>query len=175
MDRTTAADIRAVLDGQLRTAWKLLDLHWSGLTDEECLWRPATRGLHVFEAAGIWRAEWPDTEAYSAGPPSIAWLTWHIGFWWSMLLDHSFGDRTLHREAVTWPGTADRTRAWLTALHDNWVTAVLALPDEELYSTERTRWPFTDRPFFQLAAWLNLELMKNAAEIGYCRFLFAVR
>jgi len=24
-------------------------------------------------------------------------------------------------------------------------------------------------------AWLNVELMKNAAEIGYCRFLHAAR
>jgi len=69
-------------------------------------------------------------------PPSVAWLTWHITYWWSMVLDHSF---------------------------------------EEFLSSERTRWPFVERPFHELAAWLNVELMKNAAEIGYCRFLYAVR
>jgi hypothetical protein len=167
--------IRDILDGQLNVAWKLLDLHLTGLTDEECLWRPAARGLHVLNDSGTWRAEWPETEAYATGPPSIAWLTWHIGFWWSTVLNHSFGDRTLRREDITWPGAAEATREWLTRLHDEWVAALAALPDHELRSAERTRWPFADKPFYQLAAWLNLELMKNAAEVGYCRFLYAVR
>ena len=33
----------------------------------------------------------------------------------------------------------------------------------------------TTGEFSDLAGWLNVELMKNAAEIGYARFLFAVR
>lgn len=168
-------DMRAHLEDQLNTAWKLLDLHLADLSDEECLWRPAARGPHVVHDSGTWRAEWPETEDYATGPPSIAWLTWHIGFWWSMALDHSFGDRTLRREDVTWPGSAEATRVWLTGLHDEWVSALAGLAAEELASTERTRWPFTDRPFHQLAGWLNLELMKNAAEVGYCRFLYATR
>ena len=32
-----------------------------------------------------------------------------------------------------------------------------------------------DRPLGDVVAWVNLELMKNAAEIGYARFLYAVR
>jgi hypothetical protein len=168
-------DIRAILDYQLELAWSLLDLHLTGLTDEECLWRPAARGLHVFEDAGTWRAEWPETEDYSLGPPSIAWLTWHVGFWWTTVLDRSFGGGTVRREDVAWPGSADATRAWLMGLHGQWVADVAALSDGELAATERTRWPFTGRPFHQLGAWLSLELMKNAAEIGYCRFLYAAR
>jgi hypothetical protein len=167
--------IRGILGHQLNMGWALLELHLTGLGDEECLWRPAERGLHVFHDSGVWRAEWPETEAYAAGPPSIAWLTWHIGFWWSMVLNHSFGDGTLRREDVHWPGGAETTRVWLTGLHDEWVEALAALPDEEFTTSERTRWPFTERPFHRVAAWLNMELMKNAGEIGYCRFLYAVR
>lgn len=170
----SAAALRAALDRQLGMAWRLLELHLADLDDEECLRRPAARGLHVFEDGGRWRAEWPETEAYDAGPHSIAWLTWHIGFWWSMALDHSFGDGTLRREDVPWPGTVEATRAWLADLHDRWTSALAALPDDELHSTARTRWPFTDRPFHDVVAWLNLELMKNAAEIGYARFVHAV-
>ncbi|MDF2927423.1 MAG: hypothetical protein K0R57_6337 [Paenibacillaceae bacterium] len=51
--------------------------------------------------------------------------------------------------------------------------ALTELPNDEFLSGNRTRWPFADKPFHELAAWLNLELMKNAAEIGYCRFLYA--
>ena len=167
--------VRDALQVQLDTAWKLLGYHLDGLDDDECLWRPAPRGLHVVNEGGGWRAQWPESEDYSIGPASIAWITWHIGFWWSAALDHSFGDATLTRDDIPWPGSAAATSEWLTGLHDEWVAALAALSDEELNSVERTRWPFTDRPFYQVAAWLNLELMKNAAEIGYCRFLYAAR
>ncbi len=36
-----------------------------------------------------------------------------------------------------------------------------------------TRWPYRDRPFGDVIAWVNVELTKNAAEIGYARFLYA--
>ncbi len=122
---------------------------------------------------GTWRAEWPERESYDIGPPSIAWLTWHMGFWWSMVLDHSFGPATLAREQVPWPGSAEAVRASLGALHDRWLAAVASMGDEELRSTRRTRWPFRDRPFGDVAAWVNVELTKNAAELGYARFLYA--
>ena len=92
-----------------------------------------------------------------------------------MALDHSFGAGTLRREDVRWPGAAEPTRAWLTGLHDEWKVAISDMPEAELGSAERTRWPFTGESFYRLAGWLNLELMKNAAEIGYCRFLYAAR
>jgi len=114
-----------VLIRQFEMAWKLTTFHLAGLTTEECLWLPARKGLHVHHVPdGEWRADWPDHEGYDLGPPSIAWLTWHLGFWWSMVLDH---------------------------------------------------WPFQDRPFGDVVAWVNVELTKNAAEIGYARFLYAVR
>jgi len=130
----------------------------------------------VWRAAdGAWRADWPEREDYALGPPSIAWLTWHVGFWWSMALDHAFGDGTLAREQITWPGSADGVRDSLGRLHDAWVAAIGELDDDALRSPERTRWPFAARPFGDVVAWVNVELMKNAAEIGYARFLYAVR
>lgn len=161
---------------QLDTAWRLTSFHLDGLTTEECLWHPAREGLHVRRAAdGGWRADWPDRETYDIGPPSIGWVTWHLGFWWSMVLDHSFGPGQLAREAVVWPGSADGVREWIGRLHGRWLAALSDLTDADLRSAERTRWPFQDRPFGDVAAWANVELTKNAAEIGYARFLYAVR
>jgi hypothetical protein len=95
---------RGYLRRQFETAWGLTDLHLQGLDTGECLWRPAAKGLHVQRAAdGTWRADWPEHERYDLGPPSIAWVTWHMGMWWSMVLDHSFGSGRLTRDAVTWP------------------------------------------------------------------------
>lgn len=161
---------------QFEIACKLTNYHLDGLSTDECLWRPAQQGLHVYQTPdGQWRADWPDQEGYDLGPPSIAWLTWHIGFWWSMALDYSFGDGRLVREAVMWPGNAGAVREWIGRLQGQWREVVEQLSDDDLRTTWRTRWPFRDRPFGDVIAWVNLELTKNAAEIGYARFLYASR
>jgi hypothetical protein len=167
---------RDYLIRQLDTAWQLARYHLDGLSTEECMWRPAKVGLHVRQTTdGTWAADWPDHEGYSIGPPSIAWVTWHLGFWWSMVVNHSFSDGTLTREDVRWPGDADAVRAWITRLHDEWHAALSELDAVDLQSTQRARWPFQNRPFGDVVAWANIELTKNAAEIGYARFLYAVR
>ena len=161
---------------QLQTAWSLASYHLESLTSEECLWRPAKQGLHVErDENGMWRADWPEHERYDLGPPSIAWITWHMTFWWSMALDHSFGQATLSREQVFWPGTAEATRARIGQLHDEWQSRIESMTDSELADASLVRWPFQGRTFGHLIAWCNLELTKNASELGYARFLYAVR
>ena len=171
-----ATDVRDSLLWQLEIAWKLATYHLNSLTTEECLWRPSFVGLHVWKnARGEWVADWPEQETYDIGPPSIAWVTWHMGFWWSMVLDHSFGTSALRREDVLRSGGADATRAWLGSLHSQWLDNVQDLPVEDVEGSRLTRWPFQGRPFRDVVAWANLELAKNAAEIGYARFLYASR
>ena len=171
-----ATALRDFLLRQYDIAWALTGYHLESLTTEECLWRPAPRGLHVWRTPeGGWRADWPESEGYELGPSSLAWLTWHLGFWWSMVLDHSFGDGTLSRESVSWPGTAEGVRVWIGQLQAQWRTRLEPLTDEALRSSQRTRWPFADRPFGDVIAWATVELTKSASEIGYARFLHAVR
>ncbi|RKH23236.1 DinB family protein [Corallococcus sp. AB030] len=175
METQENSSLRSVLLTQLDTAWALTQYHLNGLTTQECLLRPARKGLHVEQGTdGVWRAEWPESEGYDIGPASIAWLTWHMGFWWSMVHDHSFGTGALKREDVHWPGTAEGVQAWITRLHDQWRSAVMGLDDSELDASTRTRWPLEGRPFADIVAWVNVELMKNAAELGYARFVLAV-
>lgn len=172
----TADEARGYLIRQFDTAWKLTAFHLNGLATEECLWRPALQGPHVHQDAdGAWRADWPTHEGYDLGPPSIAWLTWHLGFWWSMVLNHSFGDGTLSRETIRWPGDSGGAGEWIGRLQREWRGKLEQLTEEDLRSTQRTRWPFQQRPFGDVVAWVNVELTKNAAEIGYARFLYAVR
>jgi hypothetical protein len=104
-------DAHALLLRQFDTAWKLAQFHLRGLTTEESLWRPGSAGPHVHPGPdGRWRVDWPEHEGYDLGPPSIAWLTWHVHFWWSMVLDHAFGKAALTREEVQWPGSAEAVR-----------------------------------------------------------------
>jgi hypothetical protein len=92
-----------------------------------------------------------------------------------MVLNHSFGDGTLSRENVTWPGDGDRVRTWIRGRQREWRAVLQQISDDDLQSAERTRWPFRDRPFGDVVAWVSIELTKNAAEIGYARFLYAAR
>ena len=62
-----------------------------------------------------------------------------------------------------WPGTADAVREWIGGLHQQWRQTVERLEDEDLLSNRLTRWPFQDRPFGDVIAWVNIELTKNAA------------
>jgi hypothetical protein len=168
--------LQATLLRQFDTAWALTQYHLTALTTEECLWRPASCGLQVVQHDdGRWRAEWPEHEGYSLGPPSIAWITWHMGFWWSMVLDHSFGAASLTRHEVFWPGSADATCAWITDMAGRWRETIASMPAEALCDDTHTRWPYRQRPFADVVAWANTELTKNAAELGYARFLYAVR
>ena len=167
--------LRDCLLRQFETAWKLTDYHLTGLTTDECLWRPSMHGPHVRRIEeGAWVADWPIDERYEAGPPSIAWIGRHMLFSWSTALDRNFGAATLGREDIGWPGDADGLRKHLERTRDQWRAQLAALDDERLQS-ERARWPFGDRPLADLFAWANVELAKNAAEIGYVRFLHASR
>lgn len=167
---------REILQRQHETAWALWNYHTQDLSTEECLWRPAVRGPHVHQdSGGRWIADWPTEEHYAMGPPSIAWTSWHVIFWWSLVIDHSFGAGTATRESIAWPGSADGVRESVNRLHGQWLDHLAALSDEEWAACDRTRWPMRDRPFAGVVAWLNIELTKNSAEIGYTRFLRAAR
>lgn len=167
--------LRELLLQQFDISWGLASYHLEGLTDEECLWRPAATGLTVREGDGRWVADWPDREGYDIGPPSIAWTTWHICWWWSTVFDHLEGDGSLTKEDVAWPGSAQAVRERLTELHDNWRSLLEECNSDDFKSTDHDLWPLPKGTFADVAAWLNVELMKNAAEIGYGRFLYGVR
>lgn len=168
-------EITDLLLRQHEVAWSLASYHLETLSTEECLWRPSARGLHVTMLDNSWRGEWPDHEGYDLGPPSIAWLVWHVGSWWSMAINYSFEDSTLNQESVTCPGNAAEIKLWLLSHHEKWKELLSDVSDKELRSAARTKWPFLDRPFADIVAWVNVELTKNASEIGYARFLYATR
>lgn len=91
-------------------------------------------------------------------------------FWWAMATNHNFGSGTLERENIGWPGDVQGLRLHLGRLHDQWRERLSSFSDDGLIGG-RAVWPFDDRPVADLFAWANVELTKNAAEIGYARFL----
>jgi hypothetical protein len=113
------------------------------------------------------------TEDGTFGPSSIAWIMWHIIYWWHTTLDYNFGDGTLKKEDITWPGSVEKAKEEIKTLHDKWVEKLINMSDVEYQSQQYAKWPLEGRSFADIALWLNGELMKNVAEIGYGRFLYA--
>jgi hypothetical protein len=173
---TSNIDITKCLLNQLEISWQLLSYHLNDLTIEECLWKPTEKGVFLTQIdENTWKGSFPDSEEYEMGPPNIAWLTWHIDFWWTMVINHSFEDGTSNSEQVVWNPSMDNIKSRFEELKNEWTKRVSNLSPSDLNSTEHSKWPITDIPFSDIVAWLNLELMKNASEIGYIRFLYANR
>lgn len=163
-----------LLRTQFDMAWALAWYHLETLTTEECLWRPASTCLHVYQdEAGLWRADWPSHEAYDIGPPSIAWTTWHMCFWWRKTLEHIARRTELEHQDVAWPGSADMLRTRLVAMKEEWLE-VLNVSQDKLEEVSANSWPIPGASTAAIASWLNIELSKNAAELGLVRFLHRV-
>lgn len=163
----------AVLRQQAHVAWTLCEYHLDGLDDAECRWEPAVGAWTVRQnGSGVWLPDWVEPEPDPPPATSIGWLTWHLGFWMSMVYDHAFGGRRLTRQDVAWPGGADAAVEWIRGCYRRWTDAVGSLTEADLDDTARGGWPYTDgRPFGYFLAWFSVELTKNAAEIGQLRTL----
>lgn len=157
---------------QLEMTWQLYLYHLDNLEDEEALWALSPKSMQVYKENEGWKTTWPETESYEMGPSSIAWTLWHIIYWWSTALDANFGEGTLEREDVLWPGSVEKARERINELHDQWIVKLNSLSEAEFSSSKYSKWPLEGQNFTNTALWLNAELMKNTAEIGYGRFLY---
>ncbi|MEU5884498.1 DinB family protein [Spirillospora sp. NPDC047279] len=157
-----------LLRWQFDLTWALFEYHLERLEPDDVLWEPAalTWTLHP-NGSGTWTPDWAETEPDPVPVPTIAWVTWHIGWWWSTAAAHVTGATPPEREAVTWPGDAPSVTAWLRGLRDDWHTTLDGLTDAGLDAPAPEPWSTTAT----LVAWVNAELMKNAAEIGQLRLL----
>lgn len=169
-------DNQSLLDNinfQFTIAKQLLDYHLSSLEQEEYIWCSPKSSLNIKEVDGKWEADLPDTEAYDIGPPSIAWTLWHITYWWEMVIDHSFGEGRLKKEDIKVIPDVKEIKRHIESLITRWEKILDQLVDDQLHSKKLSSFPFYNKvEFHKLAAWLNLELMKNAAEVGYARFVY---
>ena len=131
--------------------------------------RRKTAGPSTKATTGVGTPTGPIPSPWPAPPTSIAWLQWHVIWWWSTVIDRSFGDGSLEREQVTWPGASEAMAA-IDALRVRWLGHLEALADADLADNTLSRWPYSDgRPFGLIAGWVNVELMKNVAEMCQLR------
>lgn len=163
------ADLLNTLRWQYELTWRLAELHLAKLSDEACLWTPRPDSWTVRRSEdGTWHADWADKEPATA---SIAWLTWHLIWWWQGLIAAVKDERAARREAVLWPGDCAATVTRLRTLAADWDRTLAAMHEGDL--DRPLAFPWHEPRALRLAvAWGNCELMKNVAEIGNVRLLF---
>ncbi len=159
-----------LLRWQFDLTWALGEVHLVELTPDDLRWEPAALCWTMRRGGdGAWVADWAETEPDPIPVPTMAWLSWHIGWWWGTVADHLLGRSVRERESVRWPGP-DGAVAWLTAQRDEWLTVLDALTEDRL--DEPSSFPWPEEAGFTVGhqvAWVNAELMKNLAEVGQQR------
>jgi len=163
-----------LLRWQTDLTWSLFTHHLDRLEPDDHLWEPASTcwTLHP-DGTGGWRPDWADTEPDPVPVPTVAWVTWHLGWWLGTATDHLLAREPREREDVHWPGP-DGAVAWLRGLYEEWTAAVAALTDADLDRPAAYPWPpDAGLTVAHLLAWANAELMKNVAEIGQLRLIRA--
>lgn len=88
--------------------------------------------------------DWAETEPDPVRVPTIAWVSRHIGFWWSVAADHLRGRPPRERTDITWPGGGEATVAWLRGLRVDWLAALGRLDNTDLDAT--APFPLAERP-----------------------------
>lgn len=166
---------RELLRWQFDMTWSLFEYHLERLAPEAFLWEPTNLTWTVRpDAAGNWLPDWADTEPDPVPVPTIGWVSWHIGWWWSTAIDHAQGRTPRERTDITWPGDGPAAVAWLRDLRTRWLTVLDGLTDADLDATSALPWQAPpDNTVGHMIAWLNAELMKNVAEIGQLRLIWA--
>jgi hypothetical protein len=166
---------RDLLRWQFDLTWSLLELHLERLTSEDFLWEPAALSWTVRPGAdGVWVPDWADTEPDPIPVPTVGWVSWHVGWWWSVALDHLQGRTPRERTEIGWPGTAEAAVGWLRDLRAEWVAVLDRLTGPDLDAPAPFPWPAdSGLTLAHTVAWVNAELMKNATEIGQLRLLRA--
>lgn len=157
-----------LLRDQFEVTWALARYHLERVTDESLLWEPASSCWTVRrDLGGRWRPDWQVPEPDPVPVPTAAWVSWHLGWWWTVAAAHVEGRTPPEREDIVWPGDAAATVAWLEQLRERW-SGLLDLLDEPALN-EVVGFPWraeAGRTVADLVAWANIELMKNVAEIG---------
>mgnify|MGYP001481304836 CR=1 FL=1 len=159
---------------QLDITWALFEHHLQIIDDEGCLWEPAPHCWTVRQdEQGRWVADWQVPEPDPVPAVTIAWVTWHIGYWWTSTIEACFGKGAPDREKITWPGGTAAAADRLRGLKADRQARLGGLTDADLDSTERTSGlPWEQKMTLgDVAGRVTVELTKNVAEIGLVRNL----
>jgi hypothetical protein len=162
---------------QFDLVWALTELHLAALDEDDFWWEPADLCWTVRrDDTGQWQVDFADVEPDPVPVPTIAWLAWHIDFWWSAAIDTLQGRVAGGAADVTWAGSGLAAVARIRALAELWRNLLSGMTAADLARRSTFPWRVDDgRTVADTALWVAVELTKNASEIGQLRLLRAAQ
>lgn len=98
--------MRELLQRQLEIGWGFAQAFVVGQVDEElALWERSPHICTVRRRGGRWVADWPDEENPPLPDVSIAWLLWHIEWWWEQTIRSVEGAEPRAPQEHEWSGS----------------------------------------------------------------------
>ncbi|MFQ6397609.1 DinB family protein [Nocardia sp. KC 131] len=166
-----------VLRWQFDLVWSLFEFHLDRLEDDDYLWEPVGLCWTLRrDERGVWVPDWADSEPDPIPVPTIGWISWHIGWWWSVAIDHMRERAPRDRTEIEWPGPGPAVTDWLHGLRKEWLRILNQIAEADLDAPAAFPWQGeSGMSVAHTLAWVNGELMKNVAEIGQLRLLRAAR
>ncbi|MEU5841583.1 DinB family protein [Rhodococcus sp. NPDC047139] len=144
---------------QLDLIWLFAEQHVLPRIDTTSLhWEPSPNCVAVREIAGRFVADWPDENTDVFPETTVAWLLWHIEWWWSNTIAVCRGGNAVGPDVYEWSGTV----GGIGELRVQWVDI---LETTELEKTIVGLMP-DEAPLWEIAGWVNFELTKNVSEIS---------
>ena len=166
----------STIQSQFELTWLLAQYHLPKMTDENCLWAPSDNVWTVrLSTEGRWRPDFVEAEPEPIPTPTIAWISWQILWWWNGALATLEGRTPPSSSDIDWPGSALATRNRLEELSLKWRVALSTLEAKDVGENSHRMVPFPwsqPKPLAEMLGWVNVELMKNIAEIGYVLHLY---
>ncbi|RZQ62483.1 DinB family protein [Amycolatopsis suaedae] len=165
---------RDLMRWQFDLTWQLFEYHLGRLRAGDFLAEPAPVCWTMRPDGDGWVPDWAETEPDPVPVPTIGWVTWHLGWWWTVTADHLSGREPRRREDVAWPGPGEPAIAWLRDLRTRWLAVLDSLSDADLDGPAPFPFPDSGLTVAHTLGWVNAELMKNVAEIGQLRLVRTV-
>ena len=160
---------------QFELAWSLTELHLAALVEDDFFWEPTNLCWTVRQdEAGVWRPDWADTEPDPPPVPTVAWLTWHIDYWWTMTIDSLTAISRRDRSEISWPGDGAAAVSRLRDLATQWRKLLAGMTEQDLAAASVFPWEAdAGHTIADTVLWVTVELTKNVAELGQLRMLRA--
>ncbi len=167
-----------VLEAQLRQAWSNAGWLLEGLDDDEYFWEPRAGCWSVrrrTEAERGWgTGEFVCEDAWPPPDPlpltTIAWRVIHLAAWTEVYRQYTFGVERPNIAQFEIPGSVTEGVAWLRRTQDDFIAAVAALGDDEVFEARPTHWGAT-LPLYEIVSLMLSEHVHHLAEIGTLRDL----
>ena len=172
----TTPSTAGVLRQQLRYSWASAGRVLDGLTEEEYFWEPVSPCWSVrHRDAGLrgWGAG--DYVCEDAWPPpdplpttTIAWRVVHLAAWTDVYRGFAFEDARPDLNDADVPGTASEGVAWLLRAQDEFLRAVDAVSDDDIFAPRPAHWG-ESVPLTVLITAMLTEHVHHLAEVGALR------